>query len=650
MVYNKSRNNRILVFAWFCFAVYFVLAFLPTTNYTAPQNTWLDFASYEFEQIEEKDENNNVKIINLISTPNQLAGLFCLPKTVKAENHSDLFLDVNNFRLANNIDLKGYTWQPTALSKNNILDGVNFKIYNLKIASNSGNVGFVSENNGTIKNLTFVDASVSNSATNGSACNTGIVAGTNYGTIENCTIYGSVSGNVYVSNKDRTVGGICGWNKGGTISNCYNYAMVNQGKYLGGITGKQSETNAKIENCKNNGNVKSLQKNASVFVGGICGQVLSGKLTNCLNNAVIIGKATESGDSRIGGIAGASYVKISNCGNTANVNGGEGTSSLPSYVGGIVGFTNANVENCYNMANVSAYANSTSTTQTLQNSADEKIIHRSGFLNVHEITYDEGSTTKYTVSLNAFAGGIVGKPNTRITVSNSYSYGDIIGGFKYVYYSFSNIVTGSEWGRSIVESHRFMFGYFEDVYCANITNGTAYISNCVYVGDYERTNISNGLITLQNDYGFFKFENINKLTMYHYSNFSQFASFTEDYINENDFILILDKNQSFKFNYSYGLSGFNNDPTLAEAFTTSNGQFKLYYASTNCNKINLNNESIIALTTYNKNILNNGLSSTLENLKNGNVLSKMGGSSIWSVNENINNGYPYLNSFYWEGV
>ena len=90
--------------------------------------------------------------------------------------------------------------------------------------------------------------------------------------ISKCYNTGAVSG--------RYAGGVCGWNLGGTVENCYNTGTVSStgtasSNYAGGVCG-QNMNNGKIENCYNTGTVSGGRE-----VGGVCGWNLGGSVKNC---------------------------------------------------------------------------------------------------------------------------------------------------------------------------------------------------------------------------------------------------------------------------------------------------------------------------------------------------------------------------------
>ena len=82
------------------------------------------------------------------------------------------------------------------------------------------------------------------------------------GTIKNVGVVDS-----YFNGKEN-VGGVCGYNNGGTIENCYNRGTVSgSGNCVGGVCGFSTGT---ITNCYNTGDV-----------GGVCGYNYGGTFKNC---------------------------------------------------------------------------------------------------------------------------------------------------------------------------------------------------------------------------------------------------------------------------------------------------------------------------------------------------------------------------------
>ena len=148
----------------------------------------------------------------------------------------------------------------------------------------------------------------------------------------------------YMRGKD-CIGGICGYNDGGTIQNCYSAATVCGDSYIGGICGR-SEGDSIIENCYNTGYVYGATRS----IGGICGEN-SATLQGCSNVGNVKGKFY------VGGIVGESSgsgntIWIKDCYNRGNVIGDT------KDIGGIGGYIGSSlVENCYSQATVSGNTN-----------------------------------------------------------------------------------------------------------------------------------------------------------------------------------------------------------------------------------------------------------------------------------------------------
>ena len=170
-----------------------------------------------------------------------------------------------NITLDKNIDLTGKEWTPIGTSSSSYtgtFDGGGHTITGLTInQSATSNVGLFASiaEGGTVKNLTLKDVNITADS------NAGAIAGENRGTIENC----SVSGSVTSSSNNSFVGGITGWNYRGTITDCHSSATVEGKAYVGGIAGQSDAT---ITACYSTGSVTAT-KNYGLFLcrrrGGI---------------------------------------------------------------------------------------------------------------------------------------------------------------------------------------------------------------------------------------------------------------------------------------------------------------------------------------------------------------------------------------------
>ena len=141
------------------------------------------------------------------------------------------------------------------------------------------------------------------------------------------------------------IGGICGYNDGGTIQNCYSAATVCGDSYIGGICGR-SRSNSIIENCYNAGYIYGATRS----IGGICGDNYS-TIESCYNIGII------EGNFMVGGIVGGSSgygntIWLKDCYNRGSVIGD--TRDIGG-IGGYIGYSL--VENCYSQATVSGNTN-----------------------------------------------------------------------------------------------------------------------------------------------------------------------------------------------------------------------------------------------------------------------------------------------------
>ena len=179
--------------------------------------------------------------------------------------------------LTTSINLGGEAWTPIGTSSSNrytgTFDGAGHTIDGMTIQSTGYYMGFVGclYTNGVIQNLTLG---------------------------ENCSVSGD--GNY--------VGGICGYNYGGTITGCTNHGTVN--------------------------NTGTGEK----YTGGICAYNRSGStVTGCTNTGTVSGSS-----ENVGGVCGCNSSTVTNSTHTGTVSG------TGTYVGGICAYNNrSTVDNCY---------------------------------------------------------------------------------------------------------------------------------------------------------------------------------------------------------------------------------------------------------------------------------------------------------------
>lgn len=216
-------------------------------------------------------------------------------------------------------------WTPITGSSNStysgIFDGQNHTISGLYFnQENSYDVGLFGRNNGKIANAGILDSYFYGTSKVGGVC------GNNYtGTITNCYNTGSVSG-------IGTAGGVSGYNYTGSITNCYNTGNVSGSSgFVGGVSGYNSK--GTIINSYNAGSVSGLE-----YVGGVSGINYTGSITDCYN----IGSVSGS-EGNVGGVNGYNDGgTITNSYNAGSVSGTE------RYVGGVSGYNDGGtITNCY---------------------------------------------------------------------------------------------------------------------------------------------------------------------------------------------------------------------------------------------------------------------------------------------------------------
>ena len=204
-------------------------------------------------------------------------------------------------------------------------DGRNYTISGLYFnQENSYDIGLFGCNSGKIANAGILDSYFYGTS------NVGGVNGYNDGgTITNCYNTGSVSG-------IGSVGGVSGYNYTGRITDCYNTGNVSGSKdFVGGVNGRNKGT---ITNCYNAGSVSGNGN-----VGGVTGINYTGSITDCYN----IGSVSGSEDN-VGGVNGYNDGgTITNSYNAGSVSGTE------RYVGGVTGCNKGTITNCYNAGSVS---------------------------------------------------------------------------------------------------------------------------------------------------------------------------------------------------------------------------------------------------------------------------------------------------------
>ena len=212
-----------------------------------------------------------------------------------------------NITLDKNIDLTGKGWTPIGTSFDNsykgTFDGGGHTITGLTFTTNDQFVGLFGYLNrvGTVKNVVMEGIQITSNHMFG--C-TGGVVGYSWGTIENCSVSGSVSGT-------DCVGGVVGSQKAGSIIGCCTSATVKGTHYVGGVAGEKWGT---MTACYATGNVTleiASQKNLSG--GGVVGLNGGSRVLACYATGNVTSTGSSTGNVHIGGLFGDSYTTVTAC-------------------------------------------------------------------------------------------------------------------------------------------------------------------------------------------------------------------------------------------------------------------------------------------------------------------------------------------------
>ena len=207
-----------------------------------------------------------------------------------------------NITLTADIDLSGIDWTPIGIDYNHqykgTFNGGGHTITGLTVTTSdqyAGLFGYIGSG-GTVKDVTLEGVQI---ATTHSVGDAGGVAGYSYGNIENCSVSGSVSG----SGSSSDVGGVVGYQMGGSITGCSSSATVKGTQRAGGMAGA-TNSGATLTACYATGDV-TLESSGSdtYFAGGVVGTNGGGILTACYAWGSVTGSG--SGTVYVGGVTGS---------------------------------------------------------------------------------------------------------------------------------------------------------------------------------------------------------------------------------------------------------------------------------------------------------------------------------------------------------
>ena len=212
-----------------------------------------------------------------------------------------------NITLDKNIDLTGKDWTPIGTSFDNsytgTFDGGGHTITGLTITTKDQFVGLFGYLNraGTVKNVVMEGIQITSNHMFG---NTGGVAGFSWGTIENCSVSGSVSGT-------KCVGGVVGAQKAGSITGCSSSATVKGTVDVGGVAGEKWGS---MTACYATGNVTlEIDSPKNLSGGGLVGFNGGSGVLACYATGNVTSTGSSTGNVHIGGLFGDNYTTVTAC-------------------------------------------------------------------------------------------------------------------------------------------------------------------------------------------------------------------------------------------------------------------------------------------------------------------------------------------------
>ena len=215
-----------------------------------------------------------------------------------------------NITLDKNIDLTGKDWTPIGTDYDNsykgTFDGGGHTITGLTFTTNDEYAGLFGWLNraGTVKNVVMEGVQITSNQIYGGSI--GGVAGYSWGTIENCSVSGSVSGTVYV-------GGVVGAQIGGSITGCSSSATVKGTVDVGGVAG-QTNSSATLTACYATGNVIiEIDPVRNISGGGLVGFNGGNGLLACYATGNVTSTGSSTGNVHIFGLLGDNYTTVTAC-------------------------------------------------------------------------------------------------------------------------------------------------------------------------------------------------------------------------------------------------------------------------------------------------------------------------------------------------
>ena len=215
-----------------------------------------------------------------------------------------------NITLDTDIDLTGKDWTPIGTDYDNsykgTFDGGGHTITGLTFTTNDEYAGLFGWLNraGTVKNVVMEGVQITSNQIDGGSI--GGVVGSSWGTIENCSVSGSVSGTVYV-------GGVVGVQIGGSITGCSSSATVKGTVDVGGVAG-QTNSSATLTACYATGNVIiEINPKKNIAGGSLVGMNAGISLLACYATGNVTSTGSSTGKVHIGGFLGNNYTTVTAC-------------------------------------------------------------------------------------------------------------------------------------------------------------------------------------------------------------------------------------------------------------------------------------------------------------------------------------------------
>ena len=215
-----------------------------------------------------------------------------------------------NITLDTDIDLTGKDWTPIGTDYDNsykgTFDGGGHTITGLTFTTNDEYAGLFGWLNraGTVKNVVMEGVQITSNQIYGGSI--GGVVGYSWGTIENCSVSGSVSGTVYV-------GGVVGAQIDGSITGCSSSATVKGTADVGGVAG-QTNSSATLTACYATGNVTIEINPAKNIAGGsLVGMNAGSSLLACYATGNVTSTGSSTGNVHIFGLLGDNYTTVTAC-------------------------------------------------------------------------------------------------------------------------------------------------------------------------------------------------------------------------------------------------------------------------------------------------------------------------------------------------